>query len=63
MLPLDTPHTSKPSLKNIGHNEDFNVAGNLLKDTSAEEKLKDLNQFPEIQVDENWYGQMDYFYQ
>ena len=61
MLPLDTPQTPKPSLTNIGHYEDSNVAENLLKDTSVEEKLKDLNLFPEIQVDKTRYGQMDYF--
>lgn len=60
-MPLDTPQTPKPSLTNVGHYEELKVVENLMKDALAEEKIKELNLFPELQVDREQYGQMEYF--
>ena len=60
-MPLGTPQTPKPSLSHVGHYEDLRVMDNLLEDPLSEEKLKELNLFPEIEVNKEKYKQMDYF--
>jgi hypothetical protein len=61
ILPLGTPQTPKPSLSHVGHYEELRVVDNLLEDPLSEEKLKELNLFPEIEVNKEKYKQMDYF--
>ena len=50
-MSLDTPQTPKAPLTNVGHHEDLKVVENLMKDALAEEKIKELNLFPELQED------------
>lgn len=61
ILPLGTPQTPKPSLSHIGHYEQLRVVDNLMEDPLSEEKLKELNLFPKIEVSNEKYKQMDYF--
>lgn len=59
-MPLDTPQTPKPLLTNVGHYEKLKVVENLMKDVLAEENIKELNLFPELQEDRERYRQMEY---
>ena len=61
IVPLDTPQTPKPSIYKMGHYEELKVVERMREEISLEERLKNLNLFPDLPVNEKQYREMDYF--